>query len=410
MEFIETITLNTILLIFPITIYAFYTINNKNYGKKYENSLFDFTLITSLYLLIKFGLESYYSNPIILINVVLLIAYYKNKNLSILFLSTYLIIYYNQYYQFFYILLIFEYLLYFILHKIKNIKFITFSILFLILKMGFVIMGFYLLNENKNIDVLYFFILSIMAFITLYIIVYFFIKTETIISYHQALKDLENEKKIRTSLFKITHEIKNPIAVCKGYLDMFDVNDIDKSSKYINVMKEEINRILFMLEDFLSTKEIELNNEILDFNYLVESVLEKYTFILKEEKIVLEKNLIDDELYINGDYNRLIQVIINLFKNAIESLDESKVKKIVIKQTIENNYIVLSIKDSGCGMSDDVLKNFKNPFYTTKKRGNGLGVSLSIEIIQKHNGKVEYITKEKKGTEVILKVPLYIIK
>ena len=73
---------------------------------------------------------------------------------------------------------------------------------------------------------------------------------------NMTLKELEQEKQIRESLFKITHEIKNPITVCKGYLDMFDVEDKKKSEKYVSILKDEIKRVLVLLEDFLSINKI----------------------------------------------------------------------------------------------------------------------------------------------------------
>ncbi len=254
------------------------------------------------------------------------------------------------------------------------------------------------------------FVLGLIILITALVVVFAFKKIDSILNYHLAIKELDKEKQIRSSLFKITHEIKNPIAVCKGYLDMFDTADLVKSEKYVKVMKEEIDRILFMLEDFLSIKEIKLNNEIIDINFLVESVFEKYIFIFKDSDIILENNLLDDEFYIEGDYNRLVQLFVNIVKNAMEALEEKEYKKITITQKIKEDTISIIIKDTGCGMSEEVFKNFTNPFYTTKKRGNGLGVSLSFEIAKSHNGQLSYETKEHEWTKVTLCLPIYKIK
>ena len=96
-------------------------------------------------------------------------------------------------------------------------------------------------------------IIFIMTYFTLiaYLILFFLNKGEEVMMLNNVIHELEKEKKLRESLFKITHEIKNPIAVCKGYLDMFDVNNEEHSRKYIPIIKEEIARTLILLQDFL---------------------------------------------------------------------------------------------------------------------------------------------------------------
>ena len=84
------------------------------------------------------------------------------------------------------------------------------------------------------------------------IIVYYTITSgEDVINYHIEYKKLKRENEIRKSLFKITHEIKNPLAVCKAYVDMFDYNDKECAKKYIPIISGEIDKMLILLQDFL---------------------------------------------------------------------------------------------------------------------------------------------------------------
>ena len=201
---------------------------------------------------------------------------------------------------------------------------------------------------------------------------------DDILKYHMTFKELEQEKQIRLSLFKITHEIKNPLAVCKGYLDMLNPNNKEQCNKYFPIIKEEIDRTLLLLQDFLSVNKIKLDIDILDINLLLEDSLNSLITLLQEKKIKLEFNE-EDEIYINGDYNRLMQVIINIVKNSIESLDGIGDGVIFVKTKIDNKYVCVSFKDNGVGISKENLEKIREPFFTTKPNGTGLGVSLSYE-------------------------------
>ena len=112
--------------------------------------------------------------------------------------------------------------------------------------------------------------------------------------------------------------------------------------------------------------------------------------------------------YINGDYNRLNQVLLNIIKNSIEAVDIEKKSYIKIYTTLENEKIKIYIEDNGIGIPKENMKKISEPFFTTKQNGTGLGVLLSKEIIAAHNGKIEYNSEERIGTTVIITLPLYI--
>ena len=102
------------------------------------------------------------------------------------------------------------------------------------------------------------------------------------------IKEIERNKQIKTSLFRITHEIKNPIAVCKGYLDMFDKDNQDHFKKYIPILKDEINRTLLLLEDFLAMNKVKINKDIIDINLLIEEVVKNIKMLCTKNNIELK--------------------------------------------------------------------------------------------------------------------------
>mgnify|MGYP003308045311 CR=1 FL=1 len=144
---------------------------------------------------------------------------------------------------------------------------------------------------------------------------------------------LEKEKQIRLSLFKITHEIKNPIAVCKAYLDMFDTNNLEHSRKYIPIIKNEIERILVLLQDFLLVNKTNMNCDIMDINMLIEEVTEKVTSIMDSNDIKFNIKTTDD----GYTYTNAGNTVSDPLQNAtIEVTELALSEKVTAVYTIKN--------------------------------------------------------------------------
>lgn len=402
MEIINNILINTLQVLSPFLLYFFY-VAYKNIDDERENDLaIIITIFSSIYICLKYNETLIEGFPLILINVPLLISYYKKNNIAVMSSSIIIILYMYKFYNSFLIIFILEYiilyLIYFIL-KNKNILILIFTIINIVTT--FIIITI----TNPNI-ILYLnaLILGIIFYIITTLIIYFLKKAENILEIHNQIKEIEKEKQIRTMLFKITHEIKNPLAVCKGYLDMFDVNNKNHAKKYIPIMKEEIDKTLILLEDFLSMNKLKLKKDVLDINYLLEEVVESFKMFWKEKHIETNINIQNEEVYINGDYNRLRQVFLNIIKNSMEALKENP--KIEIESKTKENKIYITIKDNGKGISKNILEKIKEPFFTTKEKGTGLGVPLSYEIIEAHNGKINYKSKENEFTKVTIELPI----
>ena len=269
-----------------------------------------------------------------------------------------------------------------------------------------IILSVLILYSQIQYKTKWFLLFSSVIFVCLTVLtIYLFKKTEENLIFKRKFLELEHEKEIRNSLFQITHEIKNPITVCKGYLDMFDVNNIEHSKKYIPKIKNEINRVLILLEDFLSIKKLKIDKDIMDINMLVEDISENFKDIFMGKRIKGIFDIDQNEVFVNGDYNRLSQVLINVVKNSIESLDKD-IKIIKISTNANKNYAKIIIEDNGKGMNEDELRKICKPFFSTKSSGTGLGLYLSNEIIKEHNGSMMYESKENIGTKLTICLPI----
>ena len=407
MLFFDSLIIYLIFLLFPILLYLIFLTYTKITNKKESELLFDLCLLSSVYLIIKYYIYFPDKMFLLLVNIPLVIGIIRKRYLLSFILSIFIAFYYYKLFDFniyFVFSEYFFYFLYFYIFNKKHKKDNSVKIInnFTFLK-GIVLSYeiFYIVPNNSNIIfvIINLFLLLIIFYVICYLVVKLMEKAENILSLNKVLNELQHEKELKNSLFKITHEIKNPIAVCKGYVDMFDKKDINKCERYNEIIKNELNRTLIIMDDFMNYTKIKVKLDIIDINMLLSEVLESFSLIFKINNVDLINKVTDDEIYINGDYDRLKQVFINLIKNGIESFD-GKNGKLEIKSKENNKEVIISIIDNGCGMDEEVFKNINKMFYTTKKNGTGIGFPLSNEIIKLHNGRINLYSKKGEGTTV----------
>ena len=184
---------------------------------------------------------------------------------------------------------------------------------------------------------------------------------------------------------------------------MFPEASKKDQDKYIEIMQNEIKRSLTIINDFSSLGKIKnIEVEEIDICYLLEEIKDILEPLFKKNKAKIE--IPDDEIYVEGDYNRLKQVFINLFKNSLESKrKEDLVVNVKIKE--DNNNCIISMKDNGNGMSKETLEKIYNDFFTTKETGTGIGIPYIKEIIELHHGTLTYKSRENRGTTVLITLP-----
>lgn len=408
MNLFEEIFLNIIIILFPILIYFIYICCIISKKTKKNDILLCFTLFTSTYLFLKY--QTSVESKIILLfcNIPIIIGYLKQRSKLSIILSIFVILYSYTSFDNNILPLTIKFVIYYLIFKITTKKKVkdneTLSIYAVI--QGFFLSFEYFFNNNiENIALLLqLFLITFIFYAITFIVLYLLNTIDKVTNTFSQMKKLQKEHEIKESLFKLTHEIKNPLAVCKGYLDMLDVNDSKKVNKYIPIIKQEINRSLNIMSDFLEYSKIRIEKEIIDINVLLDDVYDSFKLLNKARNIKIEYNEQEKEIYINGDYSRLKQVLLNLLKNSSEAIENKGI--IIIDREIMNNKCVISIEDNGIGMTEETLSQITKLFYTTKKEGSGIGVSLSNEIIKAHNGNLIYTSTINKGTIAKIELPL----
>lgn len=411
MNIIENVIINLILVIFPILLYFIYNCYRELKCEKYNNLMLDVSLVSSLYLVYRFGHLEDNALALLFCNLPIIVAYIKKQPSVAVLLSLIIIIYSSTYHNVSIIWLILKYLVYLLTYyyvKRKELKEKTYIIIIVILQGIFLSIEFISkLNYTKVTSLIEIILIMLLFYLLPYILLYLFNLADKITNLHLTIQEFEKEKQLKNSLFKITHEVKNPIAVCKGYLDMLDINDKEKLGRYIPIIKQELNRSLDIMNDFMEFSKIKIDKEIIDINMLLEEIIDDLNLLMINKNITLTSKGLKDEVYIEGDYNRLKQVFINLVKNSMESIEnEGKIE--ITTHALKNEYYI-EIIDNGTGMDEETLSKVKEMFFTTKQKGTGLGVSLSNEIIKAHNGSITYTSKLKKGTKAVVKLPITMI-
>lgn len=211
----------------------------------------------------------------------------------------------------------------------------------------------------------------------------------------------------------VAHEIRNPlnaISMATQRLKRdYSPSDEVKAGEFQNlsgVIRDEIRRLNAIIEEFLSfskSRRLELSD------FPVTEILQKIVSLISEEAktrgIIMETRWNLSPAVIPMDINKLQQAFLNFIKNAMESItDQGKITITVAKES--KKYILVSIADTGCGMTTEEIEKIFSPEYTTKEKGLGLGIPLAMEIIRGHGGDVRVISRRGFGTTFEIILPL----
>jgi len=200
----------------------------------------------------------------------------------------------------------------------------------------------------------------------------------------------------------ISHEIKSPLTALEGYtnkiIQSFDDKNLHQEFQYI--INTEFKRLKELLSNLLTfSKKENLSFKILNLRELTDYTI---NLVEKREHVSITIN-IEENISIKGDFFKLVEVILNLVKNAHEAIEEKG--SIDISSSIQNGQILLKIADNGKGIKQEFLDNIFEPFVTSKKKGTGLGLAICYKIMKEHNGTIEVKSKEGEGTTFILTFP-----
>ncbi|KOP83118.1 ATP-binding protein [Cytobacillus solani] len=205
----------------------------------------------------------------------------------------------------------------------------------------------------------------------------------------------------------VAHEIRNPMTVVKGFLQIFLAKEqmSEEERMYIRLMIEEMHRAETIINDYLSLAKPDIEHmELVDageFASRVMDLMNSYAMMSKNISIEISLN---HGVYIKSNPSELRQVLINILKNGIEAMKDGG--NLTLSVFKENGYGVFKISDTGIGMSKIELDRLGTPFYSLKEKGTGIGMMVCYQIIDRMKGKIEVESEVGIGTTFNIFIPL----
>lgn len=203
----------------------------------------------------------------------------------------------------------------------------------------------------------------------------------------------------------LSHEIRNKLTTTKGFLQLKrEIEQDETQVRYTEVALSELKGAEQLIEDYLSyAKPMEEEQETLDVEEEIHRVLNVLYPMANHYcvEMIIETS---PSLFVQGDSSVFRQALLNLFKNGMEAMQNGG--KLVVRAYRENQLIVLQVKDTGTGMTNEQLERLGEAYFSTKgDRGTGLGVMVAYRAVQSMNGKIEVTSERGLGTQFVLRFP-----
>ena len=228
---------------------------------------------------------------------------------------------------------------------------------------------------------------------------------EIILKNQQLQSEAERVRVISDLTSVFAHEIRNPMQITRGFLQLLNQPELsDKMKEYIKYSIDEIDRANAIINDLLAFgKPITTENppiEVASELRRLENIIQTYAL----SRNVEIKTVYHDDCWIHANPQKLNQSLINILKNAIESMPNGGTIWLTCSPKIDG-FIEISVKDQGIGMTKDQIDKLGSPFYSLKENGTGLGMMVSLQIIRNLQGKVQINSEKDVGTEFSIYLP-----
>lgn len=227
----------------------------------------------------------------------------------------------------------------------------------------------------------------------------------------------ESDKFQQKFLSNISHDLRSPLTSIKGYLEAIQDGTIppEMLDKYIGIMLFETERLTKLTSNILTLNELDpksvrLDISTFDLNSIIRHTVETFEGTCKKKGIKFNITYANSVQNVKADKGRIQQVIYNLIDNAIKFSKENSYIYITVKEKGEKAQI--SIKDTGCGIAKEDIDKIWDRFYKSDssrgrdKKGSGLGLSITKEVIQAHGENIDVVSTVGVGTEFIFTLEL----
>lgn len=220
------------------------------------------------------------------------------------------------------------------------------------------------------------------------------------------LRDMEKMSTLTSLAAGIAHEIRNPLTAARGFLQLFTERlDSDKDKRFLDLTLHELDRINSLVKDFMAlARPEEPRYAIVDMTQAIDDIVH---FIQPEAALLgveFHAQVPAGPIHMSADPNQLKQVLLNVVQNALHACKSKGSVRLSLER--QEDTIMISVVDSGSGMSEYQLDRIFQPFFTTKDSGTGLGLSITKRIVEEHGGQIRVDSKVAAGTTVQIEFSL----
>ena len=238
---------------------------------------------------------------------------------------------------------------------------------------------------------------------------FFFDKKDLTVSLYSIDDELEKKKfaLLEETATGLAHEIRNPLGSIKGAAEYLKEVDTTGNPKLLDIIIEETDRLNTVVSQFLNyAKPYVMNAEKQDINNIIKKVISLIKATNLPENIMIEETLDPDLPDVKMDGEQMIQVILNMALNGIDAMHDGGTLSFATSR-IKNDgggKVEITVRDTGRGINKEDLKTIFKPFFTTKRKGTGLGLPICQRIVKNHGGHIYVESTSGKGTAFFVRL------
>ena len=236
-------------------------------------------------------------------------------------------------------------------------------------------------------------------------------RVRSLVATKAAREKLVEEEKLEAleqMMEEVAHEIRNPLTSIGGFARrVYDrLPHGDPNKKYMEMIINDVARLENMMKELLELETAAISyREHTNINDVIMEALKSFEQDLEDRGIETKTELGDNLPLISIDQEQMKMALANLIQNSIEAMQD-KLKMLKITSHISDGRMEIQVSDTGKGIPKDKIKNIFDPFFTSKTRGPGVGLTLTLKIIQEHRGTVSVESEPGKGTIFTIRLPL----
>lgn len=204
----------------------------------------------------------------------------------------------------------------------------------------------------------------------------------------------------------VAHELRNPLSSIKGLAILLKSRFHDKSGdlETADILVQEVERLNRSIGELLDYARPQ---KLIKEDVHPEEVVQKAVSLIRMDAesvgVSVEMEMAADLPLVQADQDKLIQVFLNLFLNSIQAMEQGGLLDVSV--TVQGKNVLFTIKDTGRGVNEGDLPRIFDPYFTTKPEGTGLGLAMSMKIIEEHGGTMTFQSEEEMGTTVVVTLP-----